>query len=99
MAKFYKMYCSLLHSDLAHSSQLIYSFFLDAYELNIKLKIMKPLSYSVAELSKELEYSENTIKNGLSELEKKGYIIIDRKKGEKNVFFLTEEKYNEIINT
>lgn len=99
MAKFYKMYCSLLHSDLAKSSQLIYSFFLDAYELNSKLKIMKPLSYSVAELSKELEYSENTIKNGLSELEKKGYIIIDRKKGEKNVFFLTEEKYNEIVNT
>nr|CAI9750153.1 DNA binding protein [uncultured phage] len=99
MEKFIKIYYSLLHSDLAHSSQLIYSFLLYAYEMNNKLKIIKPLSYSVAELSKELEYSENTIKNGLSELEKKGYIIIDRKKGEKNVFFLTEEKYNDIINT
>ena len=99
MAKFYKFYCSLLHSDLAHSSQLIYSFLLDAYEMNNKLNTKKPLSYSVAELSKELEYSENTIKNGLGELEKKGYIIIDRKKGEKNVFFLTKEKYTEILNT
>ena len=99
MEKFIKIYYSLLHSDLSKSAQWIYSFFLDAYDLNTKLKIMKPLSYSVAELSKELEYSENTIKNGLSELEKKGYIIIDRKKGEKNVFFLTEEKYNEIVNT
>ena len=98
MAKFYKLYCSLIHSELSKNSQWIYSFFLDAYEMNSKLNTKKPLSYSVAELSKELEYSENTIKNGLSELEKKGYIIIDRKKGEKNVFFLTKEKYTEILN-
>lgn len=93
MEKFIKIYYNLIHSDLAHSSQLIYSFLITALESN------KMLSYSISELSKELEYSENTIKNGLSELEKKEYIIIDRKKGEKNVFFLTEEKYNEIVNT
>lgn len=91
MEKFIKIYYSLLHSDLAHSSQWIYSFLITAFESN------EPLPYSISELSKELEYCE--IKNGLSELEKKGYIIIDRKKGEKNVFFLTEEKYNEIVNT
>ena len=81
MEKFIKIYYSLLHSDLAHSSQLIHSFLLTAFESN------KMLSYSISELSKELEYSENTIKNGLSELEKKGYIIIDRKKVRKMFSF------------
>lgn len=93
MEKFIKIYYSLLQSDLSRKAQWIYSFLITAFESN------EPLSYSISELSKELEYSENTIKNGLSELEKKGYIIINRKKGEKNVFFLTEEKYNEIVNT
>lgn len=99
MAKFYKMYCSLLHSDLAHSSQLIYSFLLDAYEMNNKLKIKKPLSYSVAEFSKELEYDKKVIRNGLKELEEKKYIKIIKEKNKKSVFLLGEEKYNEIINT
>lgn len=92
------MYCSLLHSDLTKSSQLIYSFLLDAYEMNNKLKIKKPLSYSVAEFSKELEYDKKVIRNGLKELEEKKYIKIIKEKNKKSVFLLGEEKYNEIIN-
>lgn len=99
MEKFIKIYFSLLHSDLAHSSQLIYSFLLDAYEMNNKLKIIKPLSYSVAELSKELEYDKKVIRNGLKELEEKKYIKIIKEKNKKSVFLLGEEKYNEIVNT
>nr|CAI9750094.1 hypothetical protein DLTAUQXX_DLTAUQXX_CDS_0057 [uncultured phage] len=41
MEKFIKIYYSLLHSDLAHSSQLIYSFLLYAYEMNNKLKTIE----------------------------------------------------------
>nr|CAI9750090.1 hypothetical protein DLTAUQXX_DLTAUQXX_CDS_0056 [uncultured phage]CAI9750152.1 hypothetical protein LUIDIZRK_LUIDIZRK_CDS_0056 [uncultured phage] len=46
MEKFIKIYYSLLHSDLAHSSQLIYSFLLYAYEMNNKLK-KRPSPYGL----------------------------------------------------
>ena len=93
MEKFIKIYYNLIHSDLAHSSQLIYSFLITALESN------KMLSYSISELSKELEYDEKTIRNGLKELEDNGYIQIIKEKGKKNKFSLVREKYNEIVNT
>lgn len=93
------MYYSLIQSDLTSSGQFIYSFLLDAYEMNNKLKIIKPLSYSVAELSKKLNYSKKGIRDGLDELEEKKYIKIIKEKNKKSVFLLTEEKYNEIVNT
>lgn len=92
MEKFIKIYYSLLHSDLAHSSQWIYSFLITAFESN------EPLSYSISELSKELEYDKKTISNGLKELEDNGYIQIIKEKGKKNKFSLVREKYNEIVN-
>ena len=92
MEKFIKIYYNLIHSDLAHSSQLIYSFLITALESN------KMLSYSISELSKELEYDEKTIRNGLKELEDNGYIQIIKEKGKKNKFSLVREKYNEIVN-
>ena len=52
MEKFIKIYYSLLHSDLTRKAQRIYSFLITAFESN------EPLSYSISELSKELEYDK-----------------------------------------
>lgn len=92
MEKFIKIYYSLLHSDLTRKAQRIYSFLITAFESN------EPLSYSISELSKELEYDKKTISNGLKEFEENGYIQIIKEKGKKNKFSLVREKYNEIVN-
>lgn len=93
MEKYIKIYYSLLQSDLTRKAQWIYSFLLTAFELN------EPLSYSISELSKELEYDKKTIRNGLKELEDNGYIQIIKEKGKKNKFSLVRETYNNIVNT